>query len=388
MGFEHIVYELALIFVGASLLSTLFLYLKQPIILAYIALGMMIGPWGVKLIKEPSHIESISHIGIILLLFLLGLNLHPNRLLGLLRKTSIITFTTSVAFAVPVALIALAFRLPAVDSIIAGAALMFSSTVVSIKLTPTTALHHKRMGEMMTSVLLLQDIIAIVLILLITSGGKGNIYTGTVLLILKTVLLGAGAGILVKYCLLPLFGRFDVIQDYMFLVSLGWCLLVAAGAKMLGISYEAGAFIAGTSLASFPIAIGIAEKLKPLREFFLILFFFAIGAKFDLLVTKAVLAPALVIALVMIVIKPLVFAGAFRMAKEERNIAGELGVRMGQASEFALLVAYAAAGAGQISRSTSYLIQLVVILTFIISTYIVVLKYPTPISTDPRMRRD
>ncbi len=388
MGLEHIVYELALIFVGASLVSTLFLYLKQPIILAYITLGMIIGPWGAKLIKDPSHIQSISHVGIILLLFLLGLNLHPNRLLGLLRKTSLITVGTSVALAAPAALMAIAFRLPVADSIIAGAALMFSSTVVSIKLTPTTALHHKRIGELMTSVLLLQDIIAIALILVITGGGKGNIYAGTALLVLKTVLLGAGAGILVKFCLLPLFGRFDVIQEYIFLVSLGWCLLVAAVAKSLGISYEAGAFIAGTSLASFPIAIGIAEKLKPLREFFLILFFFSIGAKFDLLVTQSIALAGVVMAIVLVAVKPVVFAVAFRAAKEQMEVARELGLRLGQASEFGLLVAYAAASAGKIAKPTSYLIQLVVILTFVISTYIVVLKYPTPISTNPRMRRD
>ena len=88
MGLDNIVLELAVIFSGAAILGTLFLYLKQPIILAYIALGVLIGPWGMKVLGSAAHIERLSHIGIILLLFLLGLNLHPSKLLKLFQKTS------------------------------------------------------------------------------------------------------------------------------------------------------------------------------------------------------------------------------------------------------------------------------------------------------------
>ncbi|MHC4865818.1 MAG: cation:proton antiporter domain-containing protein [Planctomycetota bacterium] len=92
--FDNIILELALIFAGASIIATIFLYLKQPIILAYIFLGMLVGPWGIGLFEDSSHIEHISHLGIILLMFLIGLNLHPQKLSQLLKKTALITLAT------------------------------------------------------------------------------------------------------------------------------------------------------------------------------------------------------------------------------------------------------------------------------------------------------
>ena len=98
--FDNIVFELALIFVGVSVLATVFLYLRQPIILAYIGLGMLVGPWGLSVVQDPAHIEQISHIGIILLMFLIGLNPNPQKLLRLLRSTAIITLSTCTVFVI------------------------------------------------------------------------------------------------------------------------------------------------------------------------------------------------------------------------------------------------------------------------------------------------
>ena len=150
MGFQNIIFELVLIFSGAALFATVFLYLKQPVILAYIALGIAAGPWGLALIKEPDHIEKLSHVGVILLLYLLGISLKPERLYHLFSKTAIVTLLTSLTFLTVFSLSALAFGFELIESIIVGAALMFSSTIISLKLIPTTALHHRHTGEMMT----------------------------------------------------------------------------------------------------------------------------------------------------------------------------------------------------------------------------------------------
>jgi Kef-type K+ transport system membrane component KefB len=171
-------------------------------------------------------------------------------------------------------------------------------------------------------------------------------------------------------------------------MSLGWCLLSAEIASLIGLSYEIGAFISGVVLATSTISLFIAEGLKPIREFFLILFFFSIGAQFDFLVTKHVVIPGLILAGVILLMKPLVFNAAFRLAGETAGLARELGIRLGQASEFSLLVAYGAFAAGKIDAQTSYLIQLTAISTFIISTYLVVYKYPTPISVSESNRKD
>ena len=385
---DNIIFEIALIFSGAAVLATLFLQLRQPIILAYIALGVAIGPSGAALIDNPHHIEQLSHVGIILLLFLIGLNLRPGRLIGLFGRVSLLTLITSVIFILLIALASVLLGFSLLQSVVIGAALMFSSTIVGLKLMPTTTLHHKHRGEMLVSVLLLQDILAIIVILLITGGQESNIPLTVSMLILKLVLLTAVSFMAVRYVLTALYIKFDTIREHTFLLSLGWGLMVAGAAEYLGLSFEMGAFVAGVSIATLPIALVIAEELKPLRDFFLILFFFSIGAQFDLGVMKDVIVPGFVIALLVVLVKPLVYRWGFNMAGEKGYVSSELGIRLGQASEFSLLVAYSALAAGLIDSRSSYLIQTVVILTFVISTYWVINKYPTPISSVASQRRD
>lgn len=388
MFFENIIFELVLIFSGAALVATLFLYLKQPIILAYIILGIVIGPSGLAIISSAEHIEKLSHVGIILLLFLIGLSLQPERLYILFSKISIVTMATCFAFLAIVMSISLLFGFALIESLVIGAALMFSSTIVSLKLIPTTTLHHQRTGDMMISVLLLQDIMAIVLILLISGGQEEIVAFDVVLLLIKLVFLVLVSFVFVSKVITELFRRFDTIREYAFLLSLGWGLLGAGIAEQLGLSYEIGAFIAGVSLATCPAALVIAEDLKPLRDFFLILFFFSIGARFNFFMSEQVIIAGLVISLALIVAKPYIFRWCFRAIGEANTLANELGVRLGQASEFSLLVAYSALLAGYIQPEASYLIQTVVILTFVVSTYWVVIKYPTPIASSDKQRQD
>jgi Kef-type K+ transport system membrane component KefB len=163
---------------------------------------------------------------------------------------------------------------------------------------------------------------------------------------------------------------------------------VAGAAEMLGLSFEMGAFIAGISLATVPIALVIAEDLKPLRDFFLILFFFSIGAEFDLVVSQQLIVPGLIITALLVTAKPVIFNWGFKAIGEKPQDSAELGVRLGQASEFSLLVAFSALASGLIEERSSNLIQLVVVLTFVVSTYWVVNVYPTPISYKSSQRKD
>jgi Kef-type K+ transport system membrane component KefB len=149
-----------------------------------------------------------------------------------------------------------------------------------------------------------------------------------------------------------------------------------------------GAFVAGVAFASSPVALVIAENLKPLRDFFLILFFFSIGAHFNFLVTQQVLLAGIVIAVLIVVLKPLVFRQGFQLIGENKAFSMELGTRLGQGSEFSLLVSYSALAAGLIDMRAAYLIQMVVIVTFVLSTYWVVYRYRTPISSTEKNRMD
>ncbi len=386
MNLDSIVFELSVIAVGAAVLGTLFLYAKQPIIIAYITLGIVVGPSGLALITRTDHIEQISHIGVILLLFLIGLNLQPAKLIRLFRKTSLLTFVTSVFFGGLSLLFALLLGLDVRSSVVIGAAMMFSSTVVGLKLIPIITLHHRRTGEVMTSVLLLQDMLAILVILFITGENSDHVLVTFAFLAGKLVLLGLFAFLGVRFVMIPLLKKFDVVQEYTFLATLAWCLLWAETAHILGLSYELGAFVAGISIASCKVALVIAEHLKPLREFFLILFFFAVGARLDLRLDPYLLLSAIAFGVILVPLKAAVFRLAFRSTGESSDLRKELGVRLGQSSEFSLLVAFSALSAGVLSDKGAMVIQVTTIVTFITSTYWVVHRYPTPISNNPSPR--
>jgi len=388
MTFDNIIVELSIIFVSAATLGTIFLYAKQPVIIAYIVAGILLGPNGFALIKQTEHIEKISHLGIILLLFIVGLNLHPNKLIKYFKKTAVLTCLTSGLFGGAAFFVAKMMGLDVKNSVIFAAAMMFSSTVVSLKLIPTTVLHHKRTGEIMTSVLLLQDLLAILTILFITGERGSNVSLTFFILTGKLALLCLAAFAGVKFITIPLLKKFDVVQEYTFLITLGWCLLWAELARMFGLSYEIGAFVAGLSIASNRVAIIIAEHLKPLREFFLILFFFAIGASMNFKVSPMLLLSAVCFGIILVPIKFIIFRTAFKKTGEEKSSSTELSFRLAQASEFSLLVAASALSVGILSKDCATMINITTIVTFIFSTYLVVKKYPTPIAGSPSLRQD
>jgi Kef-type K+ transport system membrane component KefB len=179
-----------------------------------------------------------------------------------------------------------------------------------------------------------------------------------------------------------------VIQEYTFLLTLAWCLLVTETAHRLGLSYEMGAFLGGISVASSPVALVIAEHLKPLREFFLILFFFSIGANLAVPIPLWTLLTSLLLGTLLVFLKAFAFRHAFLMIGESRKLARELGIRLSQASEFSILIGFTALLSGVLTPEGALFLQLTTLVTFVGSTYWVVLRYPTPVSTGPGLHQD
>lgn len=386
---NDIVFTIFLIFTGAAVLATLALYARQALLVAYILLGVLMGPSVFGLVDDPDVIGEIAHIGIMFLLFLMGLELNPKEFIQLMRKTTVVTLVSSLVFWGVGVLVAILFGYPFWDAMLIGAAMIFSSTIIGLKLLPTTVLHHQRTGEIIISILLLQDFIAI-LLLLTLEGSSSQDYPVMEFakLVLALPLLVGAAALFVRYVLLRLLQTFDTFHEYIFLLAIGWCLGMAEAAAALGISQEIGAFVGGVTLASSPISLYVSENLKPLRDFFLVMFFFSLGAGFDLSMVGGVLLPALVFAALMIVGKPLVFRFLLHRNGESEQRSHEVGMRLGQLSEFSLLIAVLALNAGRISAEASYLIQLSTLLTFFASTYMVVLRFPTPIALSDELRRN
>jgi len=379
-----------LIFSGAAALASLALVGRQPLLVAYIALGAILGPHGLGMVADVELIGQIASIGIIFLLFLLGLDMQPQALLNVLRQVTHITLISSLLFAAVGYGTAYLFNYSHLECMIIGTSMMFSSTIIGIKLLPTTVLHHKHSGELMIGMLLMQDFLAIFVLLVLISGVSDSNSENLIIfgksLVALPLLIG-GAVVAVRVVLQPLFARFDRIGEYVFLLAIGWCLGVAELAEIVGLSREIGAFIAGISLATSPIAQYIALNLKPLRDFFLILFFFSLGGAFDLALIPHIIVPALVLAAAMLCEKPLIYK--FLLAKSEsKALSWDIGFRLGQNSEFSLLIAYLAFNTQLIGNNASHLIQAVAIITFLISSYIVVFNFPSPIAISSRLRRD
>ena len=386
-----ITFSFFLIFTGAALFASVALYTRQPLIIAYIALGACIGPYGLSMVTDLNLLSDIGHVGIIFLLFLLGLDMQPQALWATLRKSTVVAVFSSVLFLATGFAVTYLFGYALLDSLIVGTAMMFSSTIIGIKLLPTTILHHRHIGELMIGLLLLQDLLAIIVLMVLlstTTGSVDDMGRELAVSLLSLPVLAGAALLIVRYILLPLITRFDHFHEYIFLLAIGWCLGMAEAANALGLSEEIGAFIAGITIATSPISQYIAVNLKPLRDFFLILFFFSVGARFDLGLINQVLAPALTLAVLILVLKPVVYRFLLGGMSENRELAWDLGFRLGQASEFSLLIAYVAVGSALISEQTSLLIQATTIITLLVSSYIVVLNYPTPIAISDRLRRD
>lgn len=391
MDFSSITFSFFLIFSGAAVFASIALYTRQPLIIAYIALGACIGPYGLSMVTDLALLSDIGHVGIIFLLFLLGLDMQPQALWATLRKSTVVAVFSSAIFLAMGTAVATGFGYTTQDSLVVGAAMMFSSTIIGIKLLPTTVLHHRHIGELMIGLLLLQDLLAIIVLMILlsmTSGSDGSMGSKIGISLLSLPMLFGASLLLVRYILLPLITRFDRFHEYIFLLAIGWCLGVAEAAVALGLSAEIGAFIAGISLATSPISQYIAVNLKPLRDFFLILFFFSVGAQFDLTVLHQVLAPTLLLSALILGLKPVVFRYLLKGVSEKRSLGWDLGFRLGQASEFSLLIAYVAIGGALITEQASLLIQATTITTLLVSSYIVVLNYPTPIAISDRLRRD
>ncbi len=389
MHHEPVVFTIFLIFTGAAILATVALYARQAMLVAYIILGILVGPSGFNLVEDPDTVKQVADIGIMFLLFLLGLNLYPAKLLKLMQEATVTTIISSLLFALIGIGIGWWFGYPWTESLIVGAALMFSSTIIGLKLLPTTVLHHRHTGEIIISVLLLQDIIAIIILLVLQATGQGELPLVDIALILLSLpALTLFAFVFEKYVLIKLIAKFDKIHEYIFLLTIGWCLGMAQLAAVIGLSHEIGAFIAGVSLATNPISKYIAESLKPLRDFFLIIFFFTLGASLNLDILMEVLIPASILAALMLIVKPFIFHTLLRASGETSKRAMEVGFRLGQISEFSLLIAVLALELGMISSKASYLIQISTLMTFIVSSYLIVLRYPTPIAVSDKLRRD
>lgn len=370
------------IFFGAAVLSTFALFCRQSLMIAYIFLGILMGPWGLNIIPDVSLVEEIGNAGVIFLLFLLGMHLDPYNMLHSLKKSSWVTCMSSGMFLMLGYGIGGAMGFSYMDSLIIGLSMMFSSTIISLKLLPSGLVHNTPVGEFMVNILLMQDLIAMSTLLLLPSMGEVSGLASLAFAVVALPMLIAIAFLVEALILSPLFEQFERNREYLFLLAIAWCLGMAQLSELLKLSHEMGAFIAGVAVASDSrVSLYLAKSLEPLRDFFLVMFFFSVGATYDFGLVSEIFVTLLGLCFAMLVFKPYTLRVLLSQVGETVPLSWELGVRLGQGSEFSLLLVKVAIGAGMLSAAAASVIQGVTVLSFILSSFWVVRYYVTPVST-------
>ncbi|HEY0965361.1 MAG TPA: cation:proton antiporter [Candidatus Saccharimonadales bacterium] len=372
---QHIFAELSLVFVIVALVAGLMRYLRQPLVLGYILTGILVGPLALNLIKSKEAFEGFSEIGIALLLFIIGLGMNVN----VIRSLGKVSLLTAAAILVPIGglgwLIGHAVGFDNTTALVVGLALFFSSTIIILKALSDKKQLNRLHGQIAIGVIIVDDIVATLAIVVVTALGQGGDLSlqDFAWLALKAFALGlllfvAGAKVVPHFA-----KKFAKTQEFLFLFAIAWGFGIASLFSLAGFSPEVGALFAGVSLASIPYATEMSARLKPLRDFFLVLFFVFLGETFVFDNFWSVLIPALLLSLVVIVGKPIFVMASLGALRYTKLTSFKAGVHLSQISEFSIVLVVIASQLGVTSPQATSIITLVALITIGVSSYL--MKY-------------
>ena len=372
---EELIFQLSIVIIVTAILSVILELSKQPILIAFIFTGLIVGPQGLGLVDNSLFFEAIGEVGIILLLYLIGLELKTKIFSGTFGKGTLITFLASIVIFACGLGIGFITQIGLTESLYLGMVLIFSSTVVVMKLLNDQKDSNSYVRQYCIAALITQDLLAIMVLLFISSTrevGYFGFFEG-IKFLMEGIFVFILAFVLQKYLLKGIARKIFHKPDIMFLLGLAWCFLFAEIAEFFNFSREIGAFIAGISLTflpSYKLRV-IIKKSETIRDFFMILFFFVLGANIEFNHLDQ-FGPLIAITLIFVVIvKPVIFKIFFDKFKAVPKESLEISVRLGQLSEFSVIVILLGASTGHISMNFAMAIQIVMFLSIIISTYLV-----------------
>src|SRR4051812_12155367 len=307
---ENVFSGLSLIILIGPAIALIMRLIGQPLIIGHILTGVIVGPAVLHVAKAPGTLALFSDLGIALLLFIIGLGLNP-RVIKEVGKTASYVGVTQVAIVTFLGfMVARAFGLGNTASLILGASLAFSSTIIILKLISDKKEQGRLYGKIAVSVSLVQDILAIALVVITSAGSNNSIAIGPLFTLLVKALVLGGAIYILSMKVLPKFHHLIAEnQEFLFLFAIAWGLGSAALFQKIGLSTEIGALLAGICLAPLPSAQEIGARLRPLRDFFLIVFFIALGSNLTLSSIGSNLGLIIAGVFIAAIIKPLVAMG-------------------------------------------------------------------------------
>jgi Kef-type K+ transport system membrane component KefB len=346
--------------------------LKQPEIIGYILSGIIAGPVFFNIINSTATLTTFSQIGVALLLFFVGLNLNP-KIIKDVGKISLITglgqviFTTSIGFII---LILIGFD--KITSLYMSIALAFSSTIIIMKLLSDKKDLEALYGRISIGFLIIQDFIAIFILLIISSINNG---TNLSSMAIETILKGVGAIILLFIMTIYVLPKITKIiaksQEYLLLFSISWCFIIATIFHYINFSIEAGALLAGITLSMSPYHFEISSKMKPLRDFFLILFFIMLGSQMVFSNIFEYMHIILGLSLFVLVGNPIIVMILMGLLGYTKRNSFLSGLTVAQISEFSLIVITMGVTVGHIPQNIQSIVTSIGLITFAGSTYMI-----------------
>lgn len=364
--------QIALLLVAAAFSGVIAKGLKQPLIVGYLFAGLLLSSLG--WVSDIEVFSGLGQIGVALLLFLVGLEMNLKEL-PVIGKVALITglgqilFTSVIGF-----LISSLLGFPFVTSVYIAVALTFSSTIIIVKLLSEKKDLDSLYGRISIGFLLVQDFVAVLILVYLAGIGRGAVGSLDYLFIgLKALLLLAGVWILSKKALPFIFDKYLArSQELLFISSIAWALGISSlVAGPVGFTYEIGGFLAGLALSNLPEHLQIASKTRPLRDFFLTIFFLSLGTKLAIGNLSEIVFPATIFSIFVLIGNPLIVLSILGALGYKKRTSFLAGLTVAQISEFSLIIVAMGFSLGHIPESVVAIVIFVAVITMTTSTYLI-----------------
>ena len=364
--------EISIIIVLTVLIAGIMCLLKQPIIISYILTGIIAGPHLLDVIRSIETITIFSHIGIALLLFIVGLGLSPKAIKGV-GKVSLITGVGQVMFTSLLGFfICRLLGFSTIVSAYVAIALTFSSTIIIMKLLSDKGDMRTLYGRIAIGFLIVQDLIAVLILMVISSIATGFDFTT---LVFGALLKGFGLLVLLFlagiYILPSVTKNIAKSQEFLLLFSLGWCFALATLFHYLNFSMEIGALLAGVTLSLSPYRYEISSKLRPLRDFFIVLFFILLGAQMGFADIKPYMAPIIILSAFILLGNPIIVMVLMGLLGYTRRNSFLAGLTVAQISEFSIILIALGVKVGHLTNETLSFVTTIGLITIAGSSYMI-----------------
>jgi len=372
-------YEFSIILFLAALLGSLGQLLKQPLIVMFIALGILVGPTVLDVVHSKENIHLLAEVGIVILLFIVGLKLDL-RIIKSVGRVALLTGLGQVLFTSLIGyLIGMGMGFSTIHSFYIAVALTFSSTIIIVKLLSDKKEIDSLHGQIAVGFLIVQDIVVILVMIVLSTMRQEN-ESPLWQAILQTVLSGAVLVLLtwlaMKWIIPRLSNFLARSQEMLVLFAIAWAVSLASLGEIMSFSGEVGAFLAGVSLASSSFKETISSRLVSLRDFLLLFFFVNLGAELNFDVIGNQVGKAFVFSFFVLIGNPIIVLIIMGVMGYKKRTSFLAGLTVAQISEFSLIFAGLGLSIGHINEETVGLITLVGLITIGLSTYLILYSHP------------